>query len=185
MKKRFLFLILLVFVTIGAALSPATAAPNPQVQSGKLIRQIRHELVTLPYYGVFDWLQFDVSGDNTVTLLGQVVRASTKSDAEREVKDIDGVRGVINRIEVLPLSGQDDRLRMGVYRAIYGSNSPLFHYATQSVPPIHIIVSRGRVTLKGVVANRGDATQAFARARGVSGSFGVTNELVIESEQPG
>jgi hypothetical protein len=149
----------------------------------RLIREIRHELATLPYYGVFDWLQFEPQGD-TVILRGQVVRPTTKSDAESRVKDIDGVSKVVNQIEVLPLSPSDDRLRRALYRQIYGQNSPLFRYATQAVPSIHIIVSRGHATLKGVVANKGDANIAYIRARGVPGLFSVKSELTIEGEEP-
>jgi hyperosmotically inducible protein len=155
------------------------AQTNPRI-----VREVRHELVTLPYYGVFDWLTYQVQNDGIVILQGQVVRPSTKSDAEGRVKDIDGVRGVVNQIEVLPNSPSDDRLRLALYRAIYGFNSPLFHYATQSVPSIHIIVDRGRVTLRGVAANKNDANLAYIRARGVPGSFNVSNELSIENEQP-
>jgi hyperosmotically inducible protein len=100
------------------------------------------------------------------------------------VKDIDGVSRVVNQIEVLPLSPNDDRLRRALYRAIYNFNSPLFRYATQSVPPIHLIVDRGHATLKGVVANRSDAQLAYVRARGVPGLFSVKNELIVEGEQP-
>jgi hyperosmotically inducible protein len=153
-------------------------------QNAHIIKEVRHELVTLPYYGVFDWLQFEVKQDNTVLLRGQVVRPTTKSDAEARVKDIDGVSKVINEIEVLPLSPMDDRLRVSLYRAIYNWNSPLFRYATQAVPPIHIIVNRGRATLKGVVASKGDAQIAYMRARSVPGLFDVKNELLIESEMP-
>ena len=149
-----------------------------------MIREIRHELATLPYYGVFDWLQFEIQPDNSVVLRGQVVRPTTKSDAESRVKDVDGVSRVSNQIEVLPLSPSDDRLRVALYRAIYNFNSPLFRYATQSVPPIHLIVDRGHATLKGVVANKGDAQLAYIRARGVPGLFSVKNELVVEGEEP-
>jgi hyperosmotically inducible protein len=138
----------------------------------------------LPHYGVFDWLEFEVTPDNTVVLRGQVVRPTTKSDGEARVKDIDGVSRVVNEIEVLPLSPHDDRLRVALYRAIYNWNSPLFRYATQAVPPIHIIVNRGRAVLKGVVASKADATLAYMRARGVPGLFDVKNELQIESEMP-
>jgi hyperosmotically inducible protein len=148
-----------------------------------LIRQVRNELVTLPYYGVFDWLQFEIQPDKTVVLHGQVVRPTTKSDAEGRVKDIDGVSRVVNQIEVLPLSPQDDRLRRAVYRALYSSNSPLFRYATQSVPSIHIIINHGRAVLKGIVDSKGDATQAYIRARGVPGLFDVKNEIQVTSEQ--
>ncbi|HEY0431200.1 MAG TPA: BON domain-containing protein [Pyrinomonadaceae bacterium] len=153
-------------------------------QNAHIIREVRHELVTLPYYGVFDWLQFEVRPDNTVILRGQAVRPSTKSDAEARVKDIDGVAKVVNEIEVLPLSPQDNRLRNALYRTIYGMNSPLFRYATQAVPSIHIIVKNGRATLKGIAATKGDAQLAYIRARGVPGLFEVKNELEIESELP-
>lgn len=149
----------------------------------RLVKEVRHELVTLPYYGVFDWLEYEVQNNGTVILRGQVVRPTTKSDAEGRVKDIDGVSGVMNQIEVLPVSPSDDRARRALYRAIYNSNSPLFRYATQSVPPIHLIVKRGHATLKGVVANRGDAQQAYIRARGVPGLFSVKSELIVEGEQ--
>jgi len=150
----------------------------------RLVREIRHELRMLPYYGVYDWLEFEIQPDNTVVLRGQVVRPTTKSDAEGRVKDVDGVSKVNNQIEVLPLSPSDDRLRLALYRSIYNFNSPLFRYATQSVPPIHLIVNRGHATLKGVVANKGDAQLAYIRARGVPGLFSVKNELIIEGEEP-
>src|SRR5687767_12770975 len=113
------------FVTIGLAVlifassgSGGFAAYAPQ--SAKIIREVRHELVTLPYYGVFDWLEYEVTPDNTVILRGQVIRPITKSEAESRVKDIEGVSRVVNEIEVLPLSPMDDRLRIALYRAIYG-----------------------------------------------------------------
>jgi hyperosmotically inducible protein len=133
---------------------------------------------------VFDWLEFQVMPDNTVVLRGQVVRPSTKSEAEARVKSIDGVSKVVNEIQVLPLSPQDDRLRLALYRTIYDWDSPLFRYATQAVPPIHIIVDHGRATLKGVVATKGDAQIAYMRARTVPGLFDVKNELQVESEMP-
>ena len=176
---RGLLVVLVLSLGILVTAQNAVAQTNP-----RMVRQIRSELVTLPYYGVFDWLTYQVQNDGTVILQGQVVRPSTKSDAEGRVKDIDGVRGIVNQIEVLPNSPSDDRLRLALYRAIYGFNSPLFHYATQSVPSIHIIVDRGRVTLRGVAANKNDANLAYIRARGVPGSFNVSNELSIENEQP-
>jgi len=133
-------MVLGIFVTSQKVLAQQT---NPRI-----VREVRHELATLPYYGVFDWLQYSVQNDGTVVLSGEVVRPTTKSDAEGRVKEIDGVRGVVNQIQVLPLSPNDDRLRRSLYRAIYNFNSPLFRYATQSVPPIRLIVSRGHATLK-------------------------------------
>jgi hyperosmotically inducible protein len=157
----------------------ATAQVNP-----RLTRQIRSELVTLPFYGVFDWLYFELTPEGAVTLRGQVVRPSTRSDAERRVRELEGVTNVTNEIETLPLSPSDDRLRRALHRQIYGFNSPLFRYGTQAIPSIHIIVNRGHATLRGVVSSRGDAQIAYMRARTVPGLFSVTNELIVESEQP-
>src|SRR5712664_3109443 len=149
MRKRSsrMAMVLLMAVSLftPAVLRDASAKSAAQVDA-RLVKRIRHELATLTYYGVFDWLEFEVRPDNTVVLRGQVVRPSTKSDAEARVKDIDGVSKVVNEIQVLPLSPQDDRLRVTLYRTIYSWDSPLFRYATQSVPPIHVIVDRGRAT---------------------------------------
>lgn len=147
----------------------------------RFVREIRHELVMLPYYGVFDNLAYKVDGYK-VTLLGQVTRPTLKSDAERVVKDIEGVEQVVNNIEVLPLSPNDDRVRIATYRAIYG-HTALNRYALNAVPPIHIIVRNGNVTLEGVVANEGDKNIANIQANGVSGVFGVTNNLVVEGRE--
>jgi hyperosmotically inducible protein len=144
----------------------------------RLARQVRHELVMLPYYGVFDNLAFRVDG-RTVTLMGEVTRPTLKSDAENVVKDIEGVEKVVNQIKVLPLSSMDDQIRIAVYRAIYG-HPGLDRYALQAVPPIHIIVENGRVTLEGVVANQADKDLANVRANTVSGVFSVTNNLRVE-----
>jgi hyperosmotically inducible protein len=146
----------------------------------RIIRQVRHELVMLPYYGVFDNLSYRVDG-GAVTLLGQVTRPTLKSSAENVVKDIEGVERVDNQIRVLPLSPNDDRLRLATYRAIYGQTA-LNRYALQAVPPIHIIVENGKVTLEGVVANEGDKNIANIQANGVSGVFSVVNNLRVENQ---
>jgi hyperosmotically inducible periplasmic protein len=184
MKKRssMIWVFLVMTILVGSVAGTARGAA-PQV-SARLVRQVRHELVTLPYYGVFDWLEFEARPDGTVILRGQVVRPVTKSDAEARVKDIDGVKNVSNEIQVLPPSPQDDRLRLTLYRALYNWDSPLFRYATQAIPAIHIIVDRGRATLKGIVESKGDAQLAYMRARGVPGLFDVKNDLVVESELP-
>ena len=175
--------ILSISIFAGATAADAFGKVSPQgAVNARLIKQVRHELVTLPYYGVFDWLQFELRPDNTVVLRGQVVKPTTKSDAGARVKEVDGVSNVVNEIEVLPLSPQDDRLRRALYRTLYGQNSPLFRYAVQAIPSIHIIVDHGRATLKGVVSSKGDAQLAYIRARGVPGLFDVKNELQIESE---
>lgn len=145
----------------------------------RLTREVRHELVMLPYYGVFDDLTYRVDGD-TVTLLGYVTRPTLKSDAENVVKSIEGVANVNNQIKVLPLSPNDDRIRVALYRAIYGQPG-LDRYALQAVPPIHILVDSGKVTLEGVVANQGDKDMAGIRANTVSGVFSVANNLRLES----
>jgi hyperosmotically inducible protein len=144
-----------------------------------IAEEARHKLLTLPYYGVFDWLDGQVNPDGSVVLRGQVVRPTTKSDAEARIKRIPGVTRVDNQIEVLPLSPNDDRLRAQIYRTIFNQNSPLFRYGTMAVPPIHIVVKNGRATLKGVVDNKGDANLAYIRTRGVPGLFDVSNELTV------
>jgi hyperosmotically inducible protein len=149
-----------------------------------IITEVRHELATQPYYGVFDWLAYEVRPDNTIVLRGEVVRPTTKSEAESRVRSIEGVSKVVNEIEVLPASPEDDRLRVALYRALYSFDSPLFRYATQSVPPIHIIVKNGRAELKGVVVSKADADLALIRAKGVPGLFDVKSELQVETDRP-
>ena len=144
----------------------------------RIAREVRHELVMLPYYGVFDNLAFRVDGE-TVTLLGQVTRPTLKSDAEGVVQQIEGVQKVSNQIEVLPLSSVDDRIRLAEYRAIYGQPQ-LNRYALLAVPPIHIIVKNGNVTLEGSVSSEGDKNVAGIQANSVPGVFSVTNHLRIE-----
>ena len=160
-------------------------AQDKPLRQGKqsLSKQVRHELLVLPYYNVFDWLEFEIKDENTVVLRGQVIRPTTKSEAASRVDLIQGVEKVVNEIEVLPLSNLDNRLRRQIYRALFNFNSPLFYYGTQPVPSIHIIVKNGRVTLKGLVSNKTDSDLAYLKARGVPGSFEVKNELQIESDK--
>jgi hyperosmotically inducible protein len=141
-------------------------------------REVRHELVMLPYYGVFDDLKYKVDGSR-VTLLGSVTRPTLKSSAENVVKEIEGVESVVNNIDVLPVSAVDDRIRRAVYASIYGHTS-LSRYAIQAVPPIHIVVKNGNVALEGVVANEADKNIAGIQANTVSGVFSVTNNLHVE-----
>ena len=159
----------------------ATAGANQAASSRgteRIVREVRHELVMLPYYGVFDNLAYKVDG-TTVTLMGQVTRPTLKSDAENVVKRIEGVEHVKNEIEVLPVSPNDDRIRRAVYRAIY-SDPSMDRYAIQAVPPIHLIVKNGNVNLEGIVATEADKNIAGIRANGVSGVFSVTNNLHVE-----
>ena len=131
----------------------------------------------LPYFDVFDYIAFRVDG-STVTLLGQVVRPSLKSDAENAIKHIEGVEKVDNQIEILPPAPMDDGLRIRLYRAIYGYPA-LEKYALGVQKPIRIIVKNGRVTLEGVVDNETDKNLAGLRANSVPGIFSVTNNLQV------
>jgi hyperosmotically inducible periplasmic protein len=160
----------------------AQAAPLSERALGRISQEVRHQLVLLPYYGVFDNLAFKVSPDGTVTLLGQVARPTLKPDAEKVVKRIEGVTRVDNQIEVLPTSPMDDQTRRAAYRAIYG-NDVLSQYALRAVPPIHIIVKNGHVTLEGVVARQMDKQVAEVQAKSVPNVFSVTNNLRVEEEQ--
>jgi hyperosmotically inducible protein len=148
-----------------------------------LKREVRHELLMLPYYSVFDWLEFEVRGDSEVILQGQVTRPTLKSDAENVVKRIEGVENVTNRIEVLPLSPNDDRIRLAVYRTLFNFNSPLHRYGLGAVPSIHIIVKNGHVTLKGVVDREADSNLAKIRVNGVPGVFSVNNQLTVSDNR--
>ncbi len=150
---------------------------TPANYEARIAQEVRHELVLLPYYSVFDHLAFRVDGDK-VTLLGQVTRPTLKSDAEARVKKIEAVSSVDNQIEVLPLSPNDDRLRLALFRAIY-SAPPLQRYSLQAVPPIHIIVKNGHVTLEGIVDSEADKNLAGIQANGVPGAFSVTNNLRV------
>jgi len=166
-----------------AVLSTVLAAHVCLAQQGgdkttqRIQKEVRHELLMLPYLGVFDNLAYRVEG-TTVTLSGQVTRPTLKTDAERVVKGIEGVEKVDNQIEVLPPSSMDDQLRRRLYRAIYGFPS-LQKYALGVQQPIRIIVKSGRVTLEGVVDSEGDKNTAGLRANGVSGIFSVTNNLQV------
>ena len=158
----------------------ALAQPVSQRGRERIEREVRHELLMLPYYSVFDNLAYKVDGYK-VTLIGQVTRPTLKSDAERVVKRIEGVEGVDNQIEVLPLSSNDDRIRRAVYRAIYG-HAALSRYALRAVPTIHIIVKSGNVTLEGAVATEADKNIANIQANGVDGVFSVTNNLRVDRD---
>ena len=173
MNRHLTLAVILAIGMTGIALSQESARSQARLE-----REVRHELVMLPYYGVFDNLAFRVEGA-TVTLIGEVTRPTLKSDAEGVVKNIEGVERVDNQIETLPLSPNDDRIRLAIYRAIYRQAS-LSRYALQAVPPIHIIVKSGDVRLEGVVASEGDKNLAGIRAKGVSGAFAVHNNLRVE-----
>ena len=167
MKKTLIGLIML-----------AAAAAVPVFASQEMERKVRHELIMLPYYGVFDNLTFQMN-DGVVTLAGQVTRPALRSDAENVVKRIEGVERVVNNIGVLPLSSFDDSIRLRALRSIYGSTA-LSRYGWVPNSPVRIIVKHGQMILEGVVANENDKNVAFLKANGVSGTFKVTNNLRVE-----
>ena len=177
MKQTVITIFAALLLTIAPALVAAQGATDPQLN-----RRVRHELVTLPYYGVFDNLAYSING-GTVTLYGQVVRSSTRSDAARRVKRIAGVSRVVNNIKVLPLSSFDDRIRAATYRSIAHMGG-LYRYLQGANPSLHIVVDNGHVALEGVVSGSGDRNLAYMAANRVSGVFSVTNNLRVEGEEP-
>lgn len=198
--------VLVTGLALAAALpAGASGAPDPTV------KEIRNELLRLPYYGVFDCLSFKVE-NGQVTLMGYAYRPSLKDDAERALKRVVGVTSVADQIETLPVSFNDDSLRWNVYDAIYRDpflsryapgggvlwgHRHLFRdggflpFGPRSFPgtepagdyPIHVIVKNGRILLLGVVDNEGDKTIAGMKARQVPGSFAVDNELMIDHQE--
>jgi hyperosmotically inducible protein len=162
---------------VAPAQQQASAVRGGAQPNAAITREVRHELVMLPWYSVFDNLGYSVNGYR-VTLVGQVVRPSLKSDAEAAVKNIEGVESVDNQIEVLPPSPNDDQIRRAEFRAIYSQPS-LQRYAEGAVPPIHIVVKNGHVSLEGAVATEADKDVANNQANRVPGVFSVTNNLVV------
>ncbi|RPJ50768.1 MAG: BON domain-containing protein [Acidobacteria bacterium] len=160
--------------------APAQAKAQAQVNQAQMVEKIRSALLKLPYYGVFDYLEFSIDG-RTVTLNGYATRTSLKKDAQAAVHEVKGVEEVVNNIQILPLSPADDRIRRALFRSIYGTPA-LQRYAIGPNPPIHIIVSNGNVKLEGVVPNENDKNIAGIQARGVGGTFKVENNLHVESE---
>jgi hyperosmotically inducible periplasmic protein len=174
-----------IFLGIFCLSAVLTAAGQQQASSRdveRIKREVMHEVLMLPYYDVFDAIGYSVQ-DRTVTLMGAVTRPSLKQDTENAVKGIEGVEKVINNIEVLPPSPSDDRLRLQLYRTIYGFPS-LEKYALSSVKPIRIIVRNGHVSLEGVVDSEQDKNMAGIRANTVPGIFSVKNNLQVSSQKP-
>lgn len=174
MKNLVLSLAMVTMLALVASSQQNQVSPR---STERITREVRHELLMLPYLGVFDNIAYKVDGD-TVTLMGQVTRPTLKSDSENVVKKIEGVEKVNNQIEVLPPSPMDDQLRRRLYRAIYGYPS-LQKYALGVQQPIRIIVKNGNVSLEGVVDNEADKNTAGIRAKSVSGIFSVNNNLQV------
>ncbi len=182
MKKLFTKLgSLAAALVLAVTLAGATQAKEQVTGRQRVMEKIRKELVTLPFYGVFDNLAYSFDGQ-TATLYGQVVRPTTRSDAERRVRKIAGVARVVNQIEVLPLSSFDDSIRQRAYRQIFGT-AGLYRYAMGVNPSVHIVVNRGHLTLEGVVANEGDRRLARIAALQVPGVFSVTNNLRLDRDE--
>jgi hyperosmotically inducible periplasmic protein len=177
-KMAFLVALCAIFSVAGVAIAqqktPTERASHAQ---DSVSREVRHQLVMLPRYSVFDILQYSVSGGR-VTLKGQVTTPTLKSDAEGAVKSVEGVESIDNQIEVLPLSPMDNQIRHAEYRAIY-SQPALQIYAEGAVQPIHIIVNNGHVTLEGNVSNQADKDVANIQAKSVPNVFTVTNNLTV------
>ncbi len=177
-----LFTVLLLMTCLAFAQSSkdsglAKRPGNPRVAQDRVTREVRHELAMLPYYTIFDDLEYQVNGD-TVTLLGEVTNPTLKDDAGRAVKRVEGVSQVKNNIEVLPLSPMDDQIRHQVARRIFGTDG-LEKYAMSALPAIHVIVKNGHVTLKGIVDSAMDKQLAYTAANGVPNVFSVENELNV------
>ena len=175
-KLTILLLTILALLSLGAAQDAQRDQPSAKSEE-RITKAVRHELLMLPYFGVFDYIAYKVEGYNVI-LLGQVVKPVTKSDAENAVKHIEGVEKVDDQIEVLPPSPLDEGLRRQLFRAIYGYPA-LERYALGTQKPIRIIVKNGRVTLEGVVDTSADRNIAEVRANSFSNVFSVTNNLQV------
>jgi hyperosmotically inducible protein len=182
LRGGLLFLCVGLGANCARAQAPVATKPTSadEKNSSPLAKEVHHQLLMLPYYSVFDNLGFSIEG-NKVTLYGQVVRPSLKKNAEAEIKSIEGIDVVVNRIEVLPTSQSDDELRRSVYRSIF-EDSTLSRYAVQAVPSIHIIVKNGDVTLEGAVASAPDRNLATARTGAVASVRNVKNNLVVRTK---
>lgn len=172
----FAFAFALSVASLGATTVAVTGAER-KASLSPLERQIRSELITLPFYGVFDYLEFDVQGSRVV-LRGEVSRPTLQSTAVNVVRRLPGVTDVVDDIRVLPLSRFDDTIRLSLMRAIYGDNW-LSRYGLGANPWIRLIVQNGNVTLEGYVDRKADADIAFLRANSVPGAFTVTNHLKV------
>jgi hyperosmotically inducible protein len=169
---------LLLGVLLAGSFAGAVARDvSPDKATARIQKEVGHEIVMLPFLDVFDNIAYKVDG-GTVTLLGQVTRPTLKSDAGKVVQRIEGVDRVDNQIEVLPVSPSDDRLRLKLFRAIYGY-APLQRYGMPVIKPIRIIVKNGNAVLEGVVNSESDKNMAGLRANGVAGVFSVKNNLTV------
>lgn len=144
-----------------------------------IFQDISRQVLRYSQFTIFDSIHAEVD-DGVVTLAGKVTMPYKRTDIEKRVAGIDGVRQVRNDITVLPVSPFDDDLRFAISRAIYG-NSNFWRYGAMVNPPIHIIVENGRVTLEGVVNSNIDRMLARSLASSF-GAFSITNNLKTDAE---
>jgi hyperosmotically inducible protein len=190
MSRFGIWLALLALIS-APAIPALSAQPAPSGKTQKsaekatpaLSREIHRQILLLPFYSVFDFIDFTLEGKKVI-LTGQVLRRTLKENAEAAVKSIEGVDSVVNQIEILPTSPSDDDVRTAVYRALY-EDSALAHYAVQNVPPLHIIVNNGNVVLVGSVDSLSDKNLAGYRAGSVANVHGVKNNLVVHAKESG
>jgi hyperosmotically inducible protein len=175
MKRLFL---LSIFAASTFAFSVTAYSQSPEYTRSRIERLVQKEILSLPYYGVFDAIGYSLN-NGTVTLTGYVVRPLTKRDAESAVRDVPGVTNVVNSIEVLPVSPSDERIRRRTLQTLASQGGSLYRYFLGANPSIRIIVNRGRISLEGYADSRGDANRAYILARTVPGTFGVTNNLKV------
>jgi hyperosmotically inducible periplasmic protein len=167
--------------TPGAVQHSSTQTSTQEKSTSPVEREIHHQLLLLPYYSVFDNLEFSLSGSKVI-LVGQVVRPTLKANAEAAVKSVEGVVTVDNRIEVLPVSAADDDLRTAIYRAVF-EDDELKKYGVPTLPTLHILVKNGHVSLAGFVDSEGDKNLAATRTRGVANVGAVRNDLAVHAKQ--
>lgn len=179
---RFIRTFLILTIAIFGVSSIEALAQTGGFSRQSVEKKISKEINMLPYYGVFDNITFKLEG-STVILNGSVVRPTTKSSIKNIVEDIKGITNVVNNIEVLPLSGFDDQIRVQTLRTFASRGGSLSRYIQEPLPSLRIIVANGRISLEGYVANKSDADLATILANGVTGVFNVQNNLVIDKEK--
>jgi hyperosmotically inducible protein len=176
--KNLIFTLIAVIAITTSGAFAASPVKNDTPQLSNIEKKVRKELISASWDGVFDNLAFEVNG-STVTLYGQVYRPITRSRAEKFVKGVNGIEQVINKIEVLPLSGFDDRIRSQAVRSV-NDTAGLYRYLLGTNPSLRIIVRNGHVTLEGMVSDETDKRLAFFAVNSIPGVFSVTNNLRTE-----
>jgi len=165
---------------IGAALLLSASVVSAQERKDlQMFNDIAKSVTRYAQFTVFDDVNASVK-DGVVTLTGKVTMPYKKTDIEKRVAKVDGVRQVKDEITVLPVSSFDEQLRYRIARSIYG-NSSFWNYASMVNPPIHIIVENSRVTLTGVVQS--NVERMLARSLATQfGALSVTNNLKTDAE---